>query len=468
MAVIEKYVREDGKIVVEGKQLRGDDIIRGIDRAGYRAGDWVKETSTSKRHPSDEPQIARERILIETMAIVGADELTAQDIAVHEYLMACARKSNMTLPTHRIRMSQLSDYLGVTQHERVWSSLERLMRTLVRYHVTDPKTNRRVCRTLLEAVSMSTNRLTQKTMLDYTIPGVIREAILQSRSYTWLDINVFPKFKSKYTGRLYPKLALMAGYDFRVRKDWKPTISELAAFIGYAAKGEDIHVASFMKVIDKALAEIDEHVQGFSVSCTKPLRGTGRGRAIPDDATFIIKCSDTKVDVLARRPAELTEQQIAKIEDRRHSPLEEIEHPPVKYFAQAQALTGIPAEQISDRWRMNVVDARLHPDKRFGIFSGGHFIQMLDSEGFKIAFKHWINWSVNVSGDLVREHVIPDYSIPVDSSGRDWIASEPWFKDDHWVDPELAMPEDVNLDSHFCDDAAPKIFRHVDDSHIPF
>ncbi len=457
MAVIEKYVRQDGAIVIEGEQLKGDDIIRGKDRAGYRSGDWVKETSTSKRHISDNPQIARERLMIDTVAIVGADELTAQDIATHEYLLACARKADIRLPQHRIRMSQLSDYLGVTQHERVWSSLERLMRTLVRYHVTDPKTKSRVCRPFIEAVSTSTNKLTGLTMIDYSIPGVIREAILQSRSYTWLDINVFPKFKSKYTGRLYPKLALIAGYDFRLRKDWTPTISELAEFIGYSKKGEDIHVASFMKVIDKALAEIEDHVDSFSVSCTKPQRGTGRGRALPEDATFIFKMSDTKVNVLALRPAVLTDEQIAKIEDVRFSPLLDRDHPPVKYFAQAQALTGIPAEELSNRWRLNVVDARMHPDKRFGIFSGGHFSQMLESEGVKIAFRHWINWSVNVSEDLVREHVIPDYSIPVDKSGRDWIASEPWFADDHEIDPELAMPDDHDLDSHFCDDVEPPI-----------
>jgi len=456
MAIVDLGTRADGKKVYQEKQLSGDDIIRGKDRAGYRSGNWVRETS-SKRHISDEPQIARERIMIETVAIVGADELTAQDIAVHEYLLACARKSNISLPKHRIKLAQLSDYLGVTQHERVRGSLERLIRTPVRYHVTDPETNQRVCRTFLECVSMSTNRLSKRTMIEYSIPGVIRAAILQSRSYTWIDINAFPKFKSKYSGRLYPKLALMAGYDFRVRKPWTPTIAELATFIGYAPKGEAIHVASFMKVVDKALAEIEEHVLGFGVVCVKPQRGTGRGRAIPDDATFAFKTSDTRVNVLARRPAVLTEKQEARIADRRHSPLQEKEHPPVKYFAQAQALTGIPAEEISDRWRMNVTDARLHPDKRFGIMSGGHFIQMLDSEGVKIAFRHWINWSVNVSDDDLREHVIPDYSIPVDNSGRSWVAAEPWFEDDHYVDPETAMPEHFNLDRHFADDVEPPV-----------
>lgn len=467
MAIIELYTRHDGKIVYQEKQLSGKDIIRGRDRAGYRSGDWVKETS-SRRHISDEPQIARERIMIESVAIVGADKLTAQDIAVHEYLLACARKSDISLPRHRIRLGQLADYLGVTQYKRVWNSIERLGKTKFRYNIMDPEKRKRVCRYPIEAVSISTNRLAKNTIIDYSIPAVIREAILQSRSYTWLDINAFSKFKSKYTGRLYPKLALMAGYDFRVRKDWTPTIAELAAFIGYAPKGKAIHVASFMKVIDKALAEIEEHICGFNVICVKPKRGTGRGRAIPDDATFVFTTSDTRVNVLARRPAVLTKKQIARIEDRLHSTLREYEHPPVKYFAQAQALTGIPADEVSDRWRLNISEARRHPEKRFGILSGGHFIHLLDSEGVKIAFRYWINWSVNVSDHTVREHVIPDYSIPVDNSGRSWVAAAPWFDDDHFVDPEMAMPEDVNLDQHFVDDEVPSMFAEIDDDEVPF
>lgn len=467
MSIIDLYTRRDGKKVYQAIQLSGKEIIRGKDRAGYRSGDWIKETS-SKRHISDEPQIARERIMIDTVSIVGPDKLTAQDIAVHEYLLACARKADISLPMHRIRLAQLADYLGVTQYARVWSSLIRLGRTKFRYHIIDPTNKKRVCQAPIESVSRSTKRLTKNTIIEYSIPGVIREAILQSRSYTWLDINAFAKFKSKYTGRLYPKLALMAGYDFRLRNDWTPTIAELAAFIGYAPKGKAVHVASFMKVIDKALAEIEEHVLGFSVICVKPKRGTGRGRGIPADAKFVFNTSDTRVNVLAHRPAVLTKKQRARIEDRRHSPLQENEYPPIKYFAQAQALTGIPADDISDRWRMNVTDARLHPDQRFGIMSGGHFIHLLDSEGIKIAFRHWINWSVNVSDDDLREHVIPDYSIPVDNSGRSWVAAEPWFADAHFIDPEMTMPEDMNLDGYFDADDAPKIFAEIDDDEVPF
>lgn len=62
----------------------------------------------------------------------------------------------------------------------------------------------------------------------------------------------------------------------------------------------------------------------------------------------------------------------------------------------------------------------------------------------------------------------PDYSISVDNSGRSWVAAEPRFADAHVIDPEMTMPEDVNLDGYFDVDDAPKIFAEIDDDEVPF
>jgi len=449
MPVAVTHIRSDGTQVLAVSQRSGEYIVRGKDRKGIRAGDWTQETG-SNRHMLDQPQVEKARILVETAAVVGADELTAQDIACHEYLLACARLDGIDKPKHQIKMRQMCDYLGVAKPDRVWSSLERLMRTLVRYHIVDPKTSRRVCKPLIDGLASSTNRLTRTTVIDYSIPGVIRDAILQSRSYTWLDINVFPKFKSKYSARLYPKLALMAGYDFRVRKPWTPTLPELAAFIGYSQDDGDIHFTYFTRVLDKALAEIAEHVTAFEVVCVKPQRGSGRGRPVPEGATFHIRVSDATKSLWAHRPADLGPTQIGRIEDRRYSPLRrEYEHPPVKWFAQAQTMTKVPAEELSDRWRRDLSMSHSDPNIRLGAMTGSLLTSVLDAEGLKSAFRLWAGMAVMVDPADVADIPEVTASTPRCAPGHvaeTWIEEEVWYADGYTEEDEI---EDLRLGDDF-------------------
>jgi hypothetical protein len=457
MTVATAHIYPNGDVELAISQRTGKDIIRGKDRKGIRAGDFEKETSP-KRHPLDNPQAEKARLLVETGRVVGtkieqtgvlgADELTAQDTAAHEYLLACARHAGIDKPLHHVSMKRLCEYLGVASAERVWQSLERLQRTMVRYSIVDPQTRRRVLKSMIE-FSSSTNRLTGKTIIQYAIPGVVRDAILQSRSYTWLDINVFAKFKSKYSGRLYPKLALMAGYDARVRKPWTPTIEELATFIGYAQPGEAIHIGSFMRQLDKALAEIAQYVLGFSVTCAKPKRGEGRGR--PVEGAFHITTTDVAKSLYAYRPAVLGPAQVGRIEDRRNTPLKEREHPETAWFARAQMMTGIDADKLFDRWRLDVVAARLNPDRRTGAMTGALLIALLDGEGLRVAFKRWVELAVVMEEAGVGIPEVSDDTprfVPGKLTGT-WVEEELWYADGYDEDDEaedLRMAGDYDLD----------------------
>lgn len=437
MAIQISHYRSDGTEVYIASQLSGKNIVRGRNRRGIRSGDWEKETS-SDRHFLDNPQAEKARVLVETAAVIGADLLTAQDIALHEYLLACARRKGLDKARHKISMKALTGYLGITKPERVWDSLERLMATIVRYHIIDPTTSRRVCLPMLQQVAMSTNRITDKTVIDYAIPGVIRDAILESRAYTWIDINTFPKFRCKYSGRLYPKLALMAGYDHRVRKPWTPTIDELAQFIGYAKPGDAVHAGSFFRMLDKALAEIAEHVTRFEVVCVKPKRAAhGQGR--PLAGTFYITTSSTTRSVYSYKPAFLGPSQIGQIEDRRYTLLEDREHPPVKYFAQAQVMTGFPAEELSNRWRRDVIGGRLDPEVRIGAMTGALLTSVLDDEGIRNAFRFWIGMAVMVDpADVIEVPEVTDDTpryVP-GSVAATWIEEEVWYGEDGYTEED--------------------------------
>ncbi|MDQ0318992.1 hypothetical protein QO002_001130 [Pararhizobium capsulatum DSM 1112] len=430
MALSTLHFKSDGTEVIQASQLTGKDIRRGKDRRGFRAGDFEKETS-SERHLLDNPQVERVRNLVETLGVVGADRLTAQDIAVHEYLIAWARREGIQKPKQKVELGRLLDYLGITKPERVWQSLERLMATLVKYRIVDPSTSKRAIKPLIEQVAMSTNRLTSRTVIDYSIPGVIRDTILQSRSWAWLDINAFPKFATKYTGRIYPKLALMAGYDYRVRKPWTPTIEELAQFIGYSEAGEDIHVGSFLRAIDKVLVDLEEHVDRFKVTCVKPRRGAGRGGR--REGTFFFQTTTASKGLYEHQPAVLGPTQINRIEFRQQSPLASREHPETRWFAQAQMMTRIDADELSDRWRMNVADARLHPERRFGALTGALLTSVLNDEGVRQAFRMWINMCVVFGGDVVELPVVSDDTPRVarGTIAKTWIEEEVWYSDDY-------------------------------------
>jgi len=410
----------NGVDVLAISQLTGKSIKRGYDRKGVRAGDWVEETTT--RRDFANPQIERAKILIETVAVIGADRLTAQDIAAHEYLLACAREQGIQKPVNEIPLKQLCAYLGITSAERAWDSLVRLQQTVIQYNIIDPITQTRVLAAMVR-VSLSTDRKSGKTTVRYAIPGVVRRAILMSRSYTWLDINVFPRFKSKYAARLYTKLALLSGYDYHLRS-WTPFLQELAVFIGYAGPSEDIHLGSFMRVLDKALEEIAEHVTRFEVVCVKPKRGNGRGR--PVEGRFIFRVGDSSKELYACQGAYLPPSYVTRIEDRRYSPLDEHEHPTALMFAQAQTLTGVPAIDLSDAWRMNVAAARIHPERRFGAMTGRMLVSLIDDESTREAFKQWVLLAVQMQHlqDAVPE-ITPN--APVSIPG---IATPDWKQEE--------------------------------------
>lgn len=442
MAKKNLYQRYDPRTntgVWQGRQRKGKDIFRSEDRDGIRAGDFKSETSQKTKSLLLEPQIEKPEILIESAVVIGVDKLTAQDIALHEYLLACAREQGIHKGVHEVPLSQLSDYLDVADKERVWKSLERMMSTVVRYNVIDRFTNRRVQDHMISRVAISTNRLTGKTVFQFIIPAFIRFAMLKSRSNAWLDINVFTKFSSKYAARLYPKLALMAGYDQQLRKPWTPTVRELAVFLGYAGPSEDFHIGSFLRVVDKAVAEINEHVGRFETTYDRPKRGSGRGR--PVEGRCMFQASDATRDLYACPEGYLPPTTVARIEDRRFSTLQEWEHPTVRMFSQAWQATGIDASDLNDKWRHDVTVARQNPKSRLGAMTGAQLVETLDKGGLQVAFKDWCKLAVML--DYAADWVPPvlptseaeferELTVEV-SGGGSWPHDDPFFVDEEPV-----------------------------------
>lgn len=394
-----------------GKRLSGENIVRAEDGKGIRAANWEKETSAKKRTLWDEPQVDKPRVLINSTQVIGADKLTAHDIALHEYLLASARRQGIGKGVHEVSLAQLGEYLDVPSKERLWKSLERLMATTIRYSVIDQIKRCRVQEPMISRVAISTNRLTGKTTFEYIIPSFVRYAMLKSRSQAWLDINAFARFSSKYASRLYPKLALMAGYNEELRKPWCPSVEKLAVFLGYAARGEEFHVGSFMRVVDKAVEEIAQHVSRFEVTYVRPKRGKGRGR--PVEGVFYFQTSSAILDLSAYPEQPLPPTTVNRIEDRRHTLLAEREHPSVRMFSQAAQMTGRDADELLDKWKHDVVTARHQPKMRFGAMTGAMLVEALDTAGLLPAFKMWAKMAVMLEHltDFGPHVDVPDFTI---------------------------------------------------------
>jgi hypothetical protein len=124
------------------EQRSGSEIVRGRNRSGIQAADFAAE-AVHTEHPLA-VRVEKPRVLIETARVEGVDLLTAKDIALHEYLIAHARKQGIETPEHEVGVGSMLGFLGVRDIGRLEESLSRLSRTVIRYDVTDIATRRRI------------------------------------------------------------------------------------------------------------------------------------------------------------------------------------------------------------------------------------------------------------------------------------------------------------------------------------
>lgn len=264
--------------IIRAKQRSGMDIIRDRASVGIRAADFVAE-SVYGEHPLA-VQVKKPSNLIETARVEGVDLLTAKDIALHEFLIAHARHEGIRLPEHNIDVGRMLSFLGIREIGRLEESLSRLSRTVIRYDVTDLETGKRIKSwPQMITLSLEEDLKSGTPKISYSIPKALRTAMIQSRGFLWLDLNVLPRLKSKYAARLYPKLALIAGHDVPLRKPWVATPDEIGDFLGFPKTDGKFAAADLRRAVETAVEQINEHAVRFEVEL-KLQRDAGRGRPI--------------------------------------------------------------------------------------------------------------------------------------------------------------------------------------------
>ena len=205
------------------------------------------------------PESPRPSEMLEGVAVTSRDELTAGDAALHELLVSKAYADDrpLTGEAHWISMPEAIRYLGErVERSDVRQSLNRLKRTTVSYGLAGGRRFEDV--QLLQGwIEVDGDRDT----IYFSLPEPLRELMRRQPTYAYVELAALPAMKSKFSARLYRRLALAAS-----KEKWVPgrenavelyaTVDELADWIGWPrAKDGSVHSG---KLRDRFLKRIGD------------------------------------------------------------------------------------------------------------------------------------------------------------------------------------------------------------------
>ena len=212
------------------------------------------------------PETPRPAEMLEHVAVVGDDKLTADDEALHELLVAHAYEQTdrlMDRAEYSIPTSYALSLLGENARRRgLKASLERLRSTTVSFGVARGRRYENV--QLLVPWSEREGVIGEE--IHYIIPPPIQVLMASQDRYAHLELAPLGRMKSRYGIRLYRHLALAMS-----RKEWskdgdnlhtiRVTVDAMRAWLGV----KDGHVGQLrLRAVDPAIRDL-VHVQRFSL-----------------------------------------------------------------------------------------------------------------------------------------------------------------------------------------------------------
>lgn len=358
--------------------------IRGRDRKSIRARDFFFQvTDPEAKIMEASPEYDKPKILIETMRILNGDVMTARDKALYELMLATARNNGIEIEWHEIDMRTMTRFLEIGHVEpvqpiRVRESLKRITRTLVSYDFrTGTKSDYGDLPLVL--ANISEDLLTGAAVVQYSIPAPVRVAILNASAYAMLQLNVFPKFRCRYSGHLYQRLAYYSGLPGTPGKRWEIEPTKLAASLSYPMEDGKLHFASFTRrCLEPALAEISEHVGQFRVKVLKPVRGSGRGRTV-EKLVFELSPKEKRIEHMQAAKLSARELDVIGLPD---DILLSHELPGTLVVGRVVTATGIPATTLMMGWRAALENAKANlNDEIVPGMQGGLLVSVLERGG---------------------------------------------------------------------------------------
>jgi|GEM_PF-3311037 len=433
-------------------QRTGDDIVRGKHRYGIRCLDLSSEAVYGNEATS--PRVEVPRIVVETMKI-ASNHLRAHDIAAFWRLFAEARKSGINADVHSVRLGDVVRFLGLDSLHRAKQALMRLTSAEMTLRLNQPG-YRGIVRTRMLQVVHDTDDLATLRGSDnlyFRLPAALKAAVLESRDYTWIELNALSRFKSKFTFPLYFRLCLAAGKDRLYRSVPAMTKAEVRALVGMPEKTQT-------SVLDETLQLV----------CDELLAISGVRKRFPihieyEDDLLRIAVGRASKKLRELKPAWIAPRMAAKLLKTVYNmpPEARVNYPPLMYFRQAETELRLPATKVFDHWRTDI-----HGAANYGIGAAGmaakEFLDLIARVGAEQAFEDWVekrDFGFVIDDEDVEQTAAVSVPLGLPKAKRaQQLASEQWqpkaLTYDDW---ELKLPVSMSdID----------VAMDVDDAEIPF
>lgn len=383
------YVDPHGETHV--RQNAGEDIVRGHDRKGIKADDFLAEAVFENE--STCPLFEVPRVVIDTMRIEN-QKLTVSDLCVYWLLFANARLNGFNEEMHTIPVSVIGKYLGVRSLNRIIEMLTRLGsgESTASYHFNQEGHHGRKSMKLVDIIVPS-GTITGRDEITYSFPAALRTAVLESRDYGWVPINALTRFKSKFTFFVYLKMCLKAGHLAEVRTPFAVSESKFAVLsgipdgIGHQKLNERIDlVVEDLRAISGPRRRFDIQFERFikkGVQCVRFIAGTA-ARKLRE-----VKPCDISTGLAKMFKA----QPFIKKEWMPHT----------TRLRQASTLANVRLSDLFTAWWTDIWGAERSGDDVAGL-EGGEFIRWLDRLGPDLMLEHWVE--KRDFGDKVRNKVL--------------------------------------------------------------
>jgi hypothetical protein len=386
-----------------------------------RADDLAAALADPAELARQDPTSPSPSVMAERMRIEGGD-LTARDHAAFEAMMAVARERRFADDEYVLSGRVLQTYLGVSDWRDVEATLERLIEVRVRFDV-----RRKAYREwgVLPLVLPSSREGAAGREVVYSFPSQLRR-LFESELVTYLELAALPRFKSKYTARLYARLARRAGFSADKRRPWSIAPERLAEDLGWNYKG---YGPFKLRVLDKSVAEINQHVRRFGVTLREETAARGKVTAIVFE-TFERerRADEQQVEIFASARA------LDALGGADPAHVGDLIPEDGWVLRVAKALDVRPAD-LAHGWRAALDEARLGvfredlPEATPADLAGQDLLDVIEEDGLDDAFERWAGGAARTGRHLdgaqanrfAREEAVRAAIVTLD---REWESAE--------------------------------------------
>ncbi|MBB4064019.1 replication initiation protein [Gellertiella hungarica] len=345
----QRVERSEGQKAVT--HFRSREESYGLQRRGVR-GDLKKVLATERPDIREEPMVEKPAELITSVKYYGdreadtpADAMTANAAALYEYAMAHARLEMKERDEHLISFADVKAYLGVEKSSRIREYVDALSSTWVSYDFLDQgvqRIGRRIQLMQCEEVVLQDG----SRHLSFVMHPSVRKVIAAARQYTHLELGAFPRFSSKYTARIYPKLALYAGRDVRHPLVYTP--EQLADELGWKPSGAFRFSNFESRCLRPVIDDIKAHVRRFGIEIEYRHAPT-RGRPV---TAIVITVGEMRRVIEEAALAPMSKSDRTKLRRRAKDRTVDIadEMPGDSALRQAATASGISVTVLAAQW----------------------------------------------------------------------------------------------------------------------